>query len=222
MAVLGSIFIVLVSLGTSPHSTQTHPGPDTDPTTHVSYIFSSPNLYIVRAELEFNELGKGTYRFLKKEEEESLQLPLQLLPATVEQINRMLEEIQFLTSREEYQGDRNHSHLGTVSLRVRRGGREREVSFNYTTNRVMRELAALLRGITSQENRVFAIDLARRHEPLALDREMQALQREVHNGWLAEPLKLLPLLQDLRSDEAVLLMARRRAEELIQKIRKKG
>ena len=195
-----------------------------EPTATTSYFYKlvTPNLTVVRAELQFDETGQGTFTFLPKNEEEEIRLPLKLWPQTVQRVNQYLEQLRFLTSEEVYQSNRDLSHLGTITLRVRRGSLEREVIFNYTTHPVMRELAALLRGMVSQESRVFAIELARRHEPLDLDRQMQALQREVSNGWLAEPKKLIPLLEEIRSDEGVLLMARRRAGQIIRMIQKKS
>ncbi len=147
--------------------------------------------------------------------------PLELLPETLQKIRGYLEALRFLDSSEIYQGERDASYLGTATVGVRLGPKERRVSFNFTRNETMRELAALLRGITLQEYRVFVIELARQHEPLDLDKQLGSLESELKNGWLAEPVKLLPLLRQLRDDDDVLLMVRRRAERLIRQIEKK-
>jgi hypothetical protein len=220
MPIVRIISLVLLLLGGWSQGAPLQAQTDHPATTSYWFIVVSPNFPVVRAELQFDDAGQGTFTFVRQEDQQTVQAPLKLLPETVERVNRLLDELRFLASREEYQANRNLSHLGTVTLRVRRGTQEREVSLNYTTNPAMRTLVTLLRGVISQESRVLAIELARRHEPLDLDRQMQALKREVSNGWLAEPKKLLALLEDLRSDQEVLLIARRRAEEIIRKIQK--
>lgn len=185
------------------------------------YRFESPNLEMARAELRFDASRQGQFVFRRKSDEEEITLDVHVLPETIERINQYLAEAQFLTSQENYQAERDMSHLGTTTIRVRHGAQQRQVSFNYTRHPAMRALAELLRHMVTQESRVFAIQLARQYEPLDLDRQLLALQREVKNGWVAEPRKLLPLLEDLQSDEGVLLMARRHAGEIIRLIKKR-
>lgn len=189
---------------------------------HYYYRFENPKFDIPRVELEFDGTGKGRFSFHRKEATEVVTSPLELLPDTLQKIRGYLETLRFLDSSETYQGERDASYLGTATIGVRQGSKERHVSFNFTRNETMRELAALLRSITHQEYRVFLIELARRHEPLDLDKQLLSLESELRNGWLAEPVKLLPLLRELRDDDNVLLMVRRRADRLIRQIEKKG
>lgn len=182
------------------------------------YRFESPNLDLVWAELHFDATGRGRLGFRRKSDQEPLTLEVQLLPETLERINQHLTEAEFLTSRQPYQAERDMSHLGTTTIGLRRGDQQRQVSFNYTRHPAMRALAELLRHVVTQESRVLAIQLARQYEPLDLDRQLLALQQEVKNGWVAEPRKLLLLLQELQADEGVLLIARRRAGEITRLI----
>jgi hypothetical protein len=132
----------------------------------------------------------------------------------VERVKGYLEAVRFLESAEAYQAEREMPTLGTVTLRVRRGERERSVSFTFTRHEKMRELAQLLRGIALQEYRVFLITLARQYGPLDLDKQLRGLESELKNGWLGEPEKLLPLLHDLERDDDLLLMVRHHAGKL--------
>jgi hypothetical protein len=174
---------------------------------------------IMRAELRFDQTTRGQFIFRRKSDEEDIKLELHILSGTIQRIDRYLTEAQFFTSHEEYQGDRNMSHLGTVTIRVRQGAKERQVSFNYTRLPAMQALAELFQHLVTQETRTFTIQLARQFEPLDLDRQLLALKREVKNGWVAEPARLLPLLEDLQADDGVLLMARRRAGEIAKLIK---
>jgi len=179
-----------------------------------TYTFEHPQLDPMRFELEFDEAGRGTFSFWRTEAEEPVILPLQLLARTVEGVKRDLEALRFLESTEDYGAEREMPSLGTVTLRVRQGDRQRTVRFTLTRHEKMRELVQRLRGIAMQEYRVFLISLARQYGPLDLDKQLRGLESELKNGWLGEPEKLLPLLRDLERDDDLLLMVRHRAERL--------
>ncbi len=179
-----------------------------------TYTFEHLQLDPMRFELHFDDTGRGTFSFWRKEAEEPIVLPLQLLASTVERVKRDLDALRFLESSEDYRAEREMPSLGTVILRVRHGDRQRSVRFTLTRHETMRELAQRLRGIAMQEYRVFLISLARQYGPLDLDKQLRGLESELKNGWLGEPEKLLPLLRDLEQDEDLLLMVRHRAEKL--------
>lgn len=222
----GGASLVVLAICCTLWAQSSRPVPISDGRTETSdavryyYRFENPKFDIPCMELEFDGTGKGRFSFHRKEATEAVTSPLELLPETLQKIRGYLEALQFLDSSEIYQGERDASYLGTATIGVRQGSKERRVSFNFTRNETMRELAAVLRGITLQEYRVFLIELARQHEPLDLDKQLLSLESELKNGWLAEPVKLLPLLRQLRDDD-VLLMVRRRAERLIRQIEKK-
>ncbi len=179
-----------------------------------TYTFEHSQLDPMRFELHFDDTGRGTFSFWRKEAEEPITLPLQLLASTVERVKSDLDALRFLESAEDYRAEREMPSLGTVTLCVRQGDRQRSVRFTLTRHEKMRELAQRLRGIAMQEYRVFLISLARQYGPLDLDKQLRGLESELKNGWLGEPEKLLPLLRDLGRDEELLLMVRHRAEKL--------
>jgi hypothetical protein len=199
------------------------PSPGMDGTvneTEYYYRFESTMMDMNLIELRFNQSRRGEFMFRRKNDEETIRLELELLPETLRQIDGYLAQMQFLTSQENYQAKRDLSHLGTITWRLRQGAQQRQVSFNYTQHPAMRGLTELLRHIATQETRLFTLQLVRQHEPLGLDKELMALKREVKNGWIAEPIKFLPLLEDLQADEGILLIARRQAREIIKLIKK--
>ncbi len=187
-----------------------------------SYRFEHPHLDPSRMELRFDATGRGTFSFWRQGEEEPIVLPLQLLASTVERVKGYLDALHFLESTEEYQAEREMPSLGTVTLSVSHGERQRRVRFTFTRNEKMRELAHLLRGIAMQEYRVFLISMARQYGPLDLDKQLRGLESELKNGWLGEPEKLLPLLRELQQDEDLLLIVRHRAERLRQWIERQS
>jgi len=187
-----------------------------------TYTFEHSQLDPTRFELQFDETGRGTFSFWRQGAEEPVVLPLQLLARTVERVRGDLEAMRFLESAEDYRADREMPSLGTVTLRVRQGDRERSVRFTLTRHEKMREVIQRLRGIALQEYRVFLISLARQYGPLDLDKQLQGLESELKNGWLGEPEKLLPLLRDLERDDDLLLMVRHRAEKLARWIEREA
>ncbi len=184
------------------------------------YRFDNPQLDVVRSELQFDERGVGSFRFQTKEQAEAITTPLQLLPETIAKIQRLMGALRFLESNGNYQGERDFSYLGVSTIRVKKGLHVREANFNFSRNPSANELASLLRSVTYQEYRVFTIDLARRHDPLDLDRQMRALEREIKNGWFPEPKKLLEMMRVIAADPDLLVMVRRRAESIVRSIEK--
>ncbi len=184
------------------------------------YRFENAQMEVTRSELKFDDRGAGLFLFQTKEQAEGASVSLQLLPATMARVKRYLDALRFLDSDENYQGDRDMSHLGVSTIGLNSGTKGRQVSFNYTQNPSARELSSLLRSITYQEHRTFVINLAWKHDPLDLDRQMRALEREVKNGWLPEPQKLAPLLEGIAADPDLLLMVRRKAQTIARQIEK--
>jgi hypothetical protein len=67
---------------------------------------------------------------------------------------------------------------------------------------------------------VFNITLSRQNQPLEAPKLMDQLDTLVTRNELADPADLVPLLQDLTTDERIPLMARNHAARILKKIKK--
>jgi hypothetical protein len=199
------------------------PSPAGSTETRFRYLFENDKFTTPWIEIEFGAEGKGEYRFRKKEEgqlREPISLPLQVSSALIVQINALLAEANFLESDESYQHKKDFSHLGTVTIDIARDGKQRKVKFNYTENLAMNKLANLFRNLATQENRIFEIEAVRQNDPISTPAQLRYLDSELHSKSIADPQRFVGLLQDLKADESVPLIARNHAERLLKEIKK--
>jgi hypothetical protein len=184
------------------------------------YKFENPRFYIPLIEVSLNLDGSGEVRFRRGESDEILDLKLKLLPATIARIRQLVSDLRFLTSNEDYQADKDFSHLGWVTISVRDGERERKARFNYTTNVEMKEMMDIFRGLATQAIHLFDLDLAARYQPLDLPRQVETVENDLRLGYIAEPEQMLGPLGDISSNDSLPLIARNKAKRIVTDITK--
>lgn len=192
---------------------------DTSADTKFHYLFENEKFTTPRIELEFGADGKGEFRFKKKESEE-IANKLEVTTMVLGQISALLAELNYLESSENYQHKKDFSHLGTVTIEIHQSGKHRKVQFNYTDNPAMSKLVNIFRNIATQETRVFEIETIRQSDPISTPAQLRYLDSELRSKNIADPERFVVLLQDIKLDEGVPLIARNHAERLLKEIRK--
>jgi hypothetical protein len=185
-----------------------------------NYKFENPRFYIRVIEIDIDSNGVGKLRFTRGEADEILDAKIKLLPATVSRIRTLFRLTGFLGSHDEYQAEKDFSHLGWVTLGERQGARARTTRFNYTKNAEMRELADIFRGIATQEMSLFDIENAERYQPLDLPKQLDVLENDLNLERIAEPERLLAALTEIAADDSQPLIARNQAKRIVDQIRK--
>lgn len=186
-----------------------------------SYTFSNPKFFVSDIRMEHDEKGVGKVVFRKRDYEEDVEEPLRLSEVTLERLKRLWESIGFLSSDEEYQSpERDYGHLGTMTIGMSLDGRSRTSEFNWTENKLVRELTDEYKKIANQAIWIFDINVARQNQPLETPRIMKALDSYLKRGGISDPPQMLPFLIKLKEDERLPLIARNHAERLIAKIEK--
>ncbi|MGH9818915.1 MAG: hypothetical protein ACRD43_02000 [Pyrinomonadaceae bacterium] len=184
------------------------------------YEFTQPKFTITKITITHDENGKGSLTFRKGEFDEPITEPVQLSRTTLDKIAATLASLDFLNSTENYQYEKDYSHLGNTAFRLKRDGREREVHYNYTTNKDARDLMDEYRRIGNQIIWMFDINVSRENQPLDAPRLMDALESYIQRNEVADPVQLVPFLQGLTDDERIPLIARNHAGKLIKRIQK--
>ncbi len=185
------------------------------------YEFSQPDFVISRIVINHNDGGKGTITFFKRDHDEGLEDPISLSEATLERIRAVLRDMDFLNSAEDYQYEKDYSHLGTSSVTVEQGDRNRNAKYNWTTNKFAKQLVEEYRRISNLYIWKFDINLSRENQPLESPKLMERLDLMVGRDQIADPDGLIPFLNELTNDERLPLMARNRAARIIKQIEKK-
>ena len=184
------------------------------------YEFTQPKFVVTKITITHDVTGKGTLTFHKGEFDEPITEPLQLSQGTLDKINATLTALDFLNSNENYQYEKDYSHLGNIAFRLKKDGREREVHYNYTTNKDAKELMDEYRRISNQIIWTFDMNVARVNQPLDAPRQMDTLDSYMQRNEIADPPQLLPFLKGLTDDERIPLIARNHAGKIIKQIEK--
>lgn len=186
-----------------------------------SYEFSQPQFIISHIRIEHDESGKGKITFRKKDFDEEFTDPIQLTEATLEKLETHFEALNFLDSTENYQYEKDYSHLGTMKISMRKDGRERTSEFNWTTIADAKAIADEYRKVSNQYIWMFDISVARQNQPLDAPRIMKTLDSYLKRNEISDPPQMIPFLKDLSDDERIPLIARNNATRIIKEIEKK-
>ncbi len=185
------------------------------------YEFSQPAFVIPHIRIEHDENGKGKITFLKKDFDEEFTDPVQLSAVTLEKLKTHFDALNFLESTEDYQYEKDYSHLGNMKITRRsKDGKERTAAFNWTTNADAKAIADEYRKLANQYIWMFDITVARQNQPLETPRIMKALDGYIKRDGISDPPQMIPFLQDLSNDERVPLITRNNAAKLIKEIEK--
>jgi hypothetical protein len=184
------------------------------------YEFSKPEFTVSKINIEHDENGTGNITFQKKDVAEPIIEPLQLSPATIERVKAIWRALNFLDSTENYQTVRDYSNLGAMKFTMKRDGRTREATFNWTDNKDAKSLADEYRKIGQQFVWVFDINVARENQPLDAPRLLDALDSLIKRKEISDAAQMIPLLKELSVDERLPLIARNRSTKLAEKIEK--
>lgn len=185
-----------------------------------SYEFNQPNFTIPRILIEHDADGRGQVSFMRKNSEELFTDPLQIPPAALARLLSAWEALKFLDSDANYQDEKQFPHLGTMTLRMKEGTRERTAEFNWTHDEGITALVKEYRGIGEQQLFIFDVTLARQYQPSDTIKIFKRLEILLDRKELSDIAQLVPLLRDLTTDERIPLMARNHVTRLLKKIEK--
>ncbi len=186
------------------------------------YEFSQPNFLVSKIFIEHDENGKGKITFSKQSFDEAISDPIQLSQAALERIKAVWQALNFLDSTENYQYEKDYSHLGNMTFTIKKDARTRTAKFNWTANTDAKNLADEYRRIASQFVWIFDIGVARENQPLEAPRLMDALDSLIKRNEVSDAAQMIPMLKELSDDERIPLIARNHATRLIKEIEKKA
>lgn len=185
-----------------------------------SYEFKQPEFYLRHITIEHDSLGVGKIKFERKNEEVAVEEELQVSPTALARILGLYESLQFLDSQTNYQSEKQFPHMGTMSIRMERGGRKREVEFNWSNNIEATALANEYRRLADQAVFVFDMSVARENQPLNAPKLLEGLESLLKRNAVSDQQQLVPLLKEISTDEHLPLIARNHALRLLKKIEK--
>ena len=189
-------------------------------TGNYSYSFSQPDFKTSRVTITHASNGRGTILFERSDSSAAVTDPVEISEPALSRINKAISALDYLGSDENYQYEKDYSHLGTAVFAFEKDGARRQVTINYTENPHMRAILDEYRKIGQQAIWAFDIALARDNQPLEAPGLMDMLDGYLRRGEISDPPQLLPFLKELSMDERLPLIARNKAQRIIAKIEK--
>ncbi len=189
-------------------------------TTRYSYEFTQPEFFIRHIVIEHDATGRGKITFKRKGEEVAIEEPVELSSGALGRILEAWTQLRFLESTEDYQSDKQFAHLGTMRLKMEHDEQRRTAEFNWTNNKLAALLANEYRRVADQAVLIFDISVARETQPLNTPKLMVEIELQMKRNGLSDPRQLVPLLNDISTDDHLPLIARNHALRLLKKIEK--
>jgi len=185
------------------------------------YQFEQPKFVVSKLNIEHDENGKGKIVILKKDFGEPETDPIQLSVVTLERVKAAWNALNFLDSTEDYQYEKDYSHMGAMTFTMKKDGKSRESKFNWTEKKEAKALADEYRKIGQQFVWIFDINVARENQPLEAPSLLDSLDSLIRRNEISDPAQMIPLLNELNNDERIPLIARNHASKLVKQIEKK-
>jgi len=188
--------------------------------TRYSYEFAQKEFIVNHVVVTHDALGRGNVSFERRGETTPIVEPVELSAAALGRIFGLWTELRFLDSDENYQASKNFAHLGTYKIGMDDGKRHRTAEFNWSDNKAAWALANEYRRVSDQAILIFNIKLAREMQPLNTPSLLNEMDSMLKRDGLSDPQQLVALLNELKTDEHIPLIARNHAERILKKIEK--
>jgi len=187
--------------------------------TRYTYEFNQPVFIVSHIVIDHDALGRGNITFVQRTETPIVE-PIAISSSAQRRIFGLWNELRFLDSNENYQAAKNFAHLGTYKIGMNDGKRKRIAEFNWSDNKAAWALAAEYRNVANQAIWVFDMKLAREMQPLNTPSLLTEVEGYLTRNELSDPKQLVPLLNELKTDYHIPLIARNHADRILKKIEK--
>jgi hypothetical protein len=115
---------------------------------------------------------------------------------------------------------RKIANLGEKTFRWEQGTQKFETKFNYTLNSPASQLLVIFEGLARQQEHYVVISRRMRYDRLGINDALLQFESDLNRGLLPEPSRLLPLLDQISGDSKFVEIARQRARNLADRIRR--
>lgn len=171
--------------------------------------------------VDLDAAGKGEVKF-KRRGADSISVNIQLSPSAHDRFVAVIAGTNYLEQGSSYESNRIVADLGQKHLLVEIPSGRREATFNYSSRKEVIELAAFFDGLINQETIGFDIDNALQFERLSIPKRLEEIENELRSNRIADPVRLIPLLEKIELDQRLMNFARTKAGKMKQEIGSKG
>jgi len=161
--------------------------------------------------------AKGEIKF-KRREAEVINLPVQLSPAAREKFISLIAATNYLEHPETFESGKKIADLGAKRLTLELPSGKREGTFNFSLRKDITDLSTFFEALINQETLSFDITNAIQFERLSIPKRLEQLENELRSNRIADPERLVPVLEKIEKDQQIMNYARTKAGKIKQQI----
>ncbi len=190
-----------------------------DTFTHFTYCHEmSRGLYETQC-VELDVAGKGLVQFKRKGGADAVKLGVTLSSPAREKFLSIIEATNYLDQPETFESSRKVADLGRKHVSIElTSGAKREGEFNYSLRKDINELMNFCEGVINEEMIGFDIDNAIQYDRLSIPKKIDMMDNELKNNRIADPERMIPILDKIQNDQRLINYARARAGKMKEQI----
>lgn len=163
--------------------------------------------------VQLNPEGKGEVKF-KRRQADTVNVHIQLSTPARTRFISVLEGTNYLEEAGTYESGKKVADLGQKTLTLEMPAGRREAKFNFSVRKEVMDLSTFFEGLINQETIGFDVENALQFERLSIPKRLDQIENEFKANRIADPERLIPMLERIESDQKVLNYARIQAGRL--------
>jgi len=167
--------------------------------------------------IQLDAAAKGDIKF-KRRQADNVELPFELSPLAREKFLSLLAATNYLENPETFESGKKIADLGKKRLTVEVPSGKREGTFNYSLRKDITDLSTFFENLINQETLSFDIVTAMQFERLSVPKRLEQLENEFKANRIADPERLIPVLEKIENDQQIVNYARTKAGRLKKQI----
>lgn len=168
-------------------------------------------------EITVHQNGSGTWDIRQLDENAAPQ-PFDINASLASEIFRLAALLHNFDGID-LDAQRRIAYLGQKTFRYEQGARKQEVTYNYTLNEDAAALQQIFEGLGREELDVQDLQRTMRYDHLGVNEVLRRIETDVNANAIPAPENLLPVLDQVSSDERYMEIARKHAQVLAQRLR---
>jgi len=167
--------------------------------------------------IQLNGEAKGEVKF-KRRQAETVNMAIELSAAGRDKFITLLSATNYLDHPETFESGKKIANLGAKHLTIETPSGKREGTFNFSLRKDVTELSTFFEGLINQETLGFDITNAMQFERLSIPKRLEQLENELRSNRIADPERLMPLLEKIEKDQQIMNYARTQAGKIKKQI----
>jgi hypothetical protein len=161
--------------------------------------------------------AKGEVKF-KRRQADTVNSQIELSAAAKEKFLSLLAATNYLDHPETFESGRKIADLGAKHLTIELPSGKREGTFNFSQRKDIAELSTFFEALLNQETLSFDILNALQFERLSIPKRLEQVENELRSNRIADPERLIPVLEKVEKDQQILNYARTEAGKIKKQI----